>query len=62
MILVGGGGNAIHWGGAPPKGQDNAGSPATDGSSRVAQEAEGKASGQSGSAEHTNAAGANRRK
>jgi hypothetical protein len=64
MILVGGGGEAIHWGGAPPsKGRDNAGKPeANNGSDNGARAGKAQASGQVSSAEVPNVVGADRRK
>ena len=64
MILVGGGGEAIHWGGAPPsKGRGSAGKPeANNGSDNGARAGKGQSSGQVSGADHANVAGPDRRK
>jgi hypothetical protein len=62
MILVGGGGAAVHWGGTPSKGRDNAGSPPTaNGSDKVTRAGKGPP-GRADNADKPNLAGADRQK
>jgi hypothetical protein len=63
MILVGGGGEAIHWGSAKPsRGRDRAGNAATARDSNAIAKPRTKPSGQAGSTDNPNIAGADRQR
>ena len=63
LILVGGGGEAIHWGRAqPPKARSNAGNSAIGSNPNLPANPPTKPPEQAGNADHTNMAGADRLK